>query len=153
MSVDRALFLLVAIATHAAIGYALVAVLTTSDPRLGGLVAILPDIDLLAPADWGPLFVHRGITHTPSFVIGVVVVVYSVRRRRSDATFAILALGSHVVIDVLSPMGLPLLLPLGRVPSPGLAVHGPLSTVLLWSLAGGLLIAANARRESSGEEE
>ena len=143
------MFLLVAFATHGAIGYTLVAVLTPSNPRLGALVAIMPDIDFLAPADWGALFVHRGITHTPLFVIGVVVVVYSIRRRRSDAAFTFLALVSHVVIDALSPMGLPLLLPLGRVPSPGLAIHGPFMTVLLWSLVSGLLITANTNWRSS----
>lgn len=149
MSMDRLVFLLVAFATHGAVGYALVAVLTTADPRLGAIVAIAPDIDLLAPADWGPLFVHRGITHTPLFVLGVVAVAYSIRWRRTDATFALLALGSHLSIDALSPMGLPLLLPLGQLPSPGLAIHSPFSTVLLWTGAIGLLVFANRNQTSS----
>lgn len=152
MSVDRLLFLLVAFATHGVVGYALVAVLTRADPRLGAFVAIAPDIDLLAPLDWGPLFVHRGITHTPLFVLGVVAVAYSIRWRRRDATVALLALGSHLLIDALSPKGLPLLLPAARAPSPGLPIHGPFLTVLLWTGAVGLLVIVNRNPTWSSEE-
>lgn len=141
MGVDRAVFLAVALATHGAVGYALVAAFTTADPRVGALLAVAPDADFLLPAAWGPLFAHRGFTHAPTFAVLVVAGAYLLRRRRSDAVLAGLAVGSHLAVDALSPMGLPLLLVDGGVPSPGLGVHGPEATVLLWCLVGLLLVA------------
>ncbi|QLD90088.1 metal-dependent hydrolase [Natronomonas salina] len=149
MGVDRVLFLLVAFATHGAVGYALVATFAGVDPRLGALLAVAPDVDLLFDPAWGPAFVHRGFTHAPTFLLACTGVAYAVRRRRTDALAVALALGSHLAVDALSPMGLPLLLSPGDLPSPGLHVHGPALTVLLWTLAGALLVRHNSERITS----
>lgn len=141
MEPERALFLTTAFATHAAVGYALVATFTEADPRLGALLGVLPDSDFLFPAALGPPFVHRGVTHAPAVVIALTVAAFAVRRRRADALAVALATGSHLAIDALSPMGIPLWFPLEFAPTsgPGLSVHGPTATVLLWSAVGALL--------------
>lgn len=149
MGVDRVTFLLMAFATHGAIGYALVSTVSGADPRMGALLAIFPDVDFLFPPGWGALFVHRGVTHTPSFAIAVIAIAYGIRRRRADALATALALGSHLAVDALSPMGLPLLVPLGHLPTPGLPVHGLAVTVLLWTLAGFLLVRHNGEETAS----
>ena len=149
MGVDRVAFLVVAFATHGAIGYALVAAFAGVDPRLGAALAIVPDVDLLFAPAWGPAFVHRGFTHAPAFLLACTGVAFAVRRRRTDALAVALALGSHLAVDALSPMGLPLLLSPGDLPSPGLHVHGPALTVLLWILAGVLLVRHNSERITS----
>lgn len=149
MGVDRVAFLLVAFATHGAVGYALVATFAGVDPRLGAILAVVPDVDLLFVPAWGPAFVHRGFTHAPAFLLVCTGVAYAVRRRRTDAIAVALALGSHLAVDALSPMGLPLLLSAGDLPSPGLPVHGPALTVLLWTLAGVLLIGSDGERVTS----
>lgn len=139
MQLERVLFFVTAFATHGVVGYALVYVFTDADPRLGAVFAIAPDADLLFPAVWRTPFVHRGITHAPAFGIAVVVGTYAIRRRRTDAAAVALALGSHLAIDALSPAGIPLLFPSEIAPSPGLAVHGPIATTILWGVAAWLL--------------
>ena len=139
MELGRALFLSGAFATHAVVGYALVATFSDVDPTVGLVFGLLPDADFLFPADWAWPFVHRGITHTPLFALVVVAGSYAIGRQRSLATgrgFALavgLALGSHLAIDSLSPKGIDWLFPLRTSWSPGLAVHGPTATVLLWT--------------------
>lgn len=150
MGVERAVFLATALATHGAVGYALVSSFTAADPRLGALFALAPDVDFLLRPEWGPLFVHRGITHTPTFALAVVASAYAVRRRRSDAAAVSLAVGSHLAIDALSPMGLPLLVADGFIPSPGLDVHGPVATLLLWALVVALVRRSDGRQLQSG---
>ncbi|MFC6718490.1 metal-dependent hydrolase [Natrialbaceae archaeon GCM10025810] len=142
MEPERALFLTVAFATHAAVGYALVRGFTDADPRLGAVVGVAPDADFLFPAAWGWPFVHRGITHAPLVAALVVLGVAAVRRNgtRSIASAIGLALGSHLAIDSLSPKGIPLAFPLEATWSPGLSVHGPTATVLLLSFAGAVLV-------------
>ncbi|ELY98748.1 metal-dependent hydrolase [Natrialba aegyptia] len=141
MELGRLLFLFSAFATHAFVGYALVRGLTDADPRLGLVLGLLPDGDFLFPADWGWPFVHRGLTHTPLFAIGLLAGLYLVSRNRSVALAGGLAIGSHLAIDSLSPMGIRWLFPLRTAwnPSPGLAVHSPAATALLWTAALGIL--------------
>lgn len=139
MDAGRALFLALAFTTHGIVGYALVARFTDADPKLGFVLALVPDVDFLFPVTWGVPFVHRGITHTLVFASTVVAVAYLSRSRREVTLASGLALGSHLLIDSLSPMGVPLLFPLEIVVSADLPIHGPAGTVVLWTVAIGLL--------------
>ncbi|WP_323174221.1 metal-dependent hydrolase [Natrialba sp. PRR66] len=154
MELGRILFLFSAFATHAFVGYALVRGLTDADPRLGLVLGLLPDGDFLFPADWGWPFVHRGLTHTPLFAIGLLAGLSLVSRNRSVALAGGLAIGSHLAIDSLSPTGIPWLFPLQTTwnPSPGLAVHSPTATALLWTAALGLLAFRAIQRPSHDRE-
>ncbi|MFD1564185.1 metal-dependent hydrolase [Haloarchaeobius amylolyticus] len=155
METGRILFLTGALATHGVVGYALVAGLTDADPRLGFVFGLVPDADFLFPATWGWPLVHRGLTHTPLFALALVVGSYAVGRRRSltagrRVALAVgLALGSHLAVDSLSPKGIDPLFPLRTSWSPGLAVHSPTATVLLWA-ASIALLARSAATEPSG---
>ncbi len=146
MEIGRVLFLAGAFATHAFVGYALVSGLTDADPRIGLVFGLLPDADFLFPADWAWPFIHRGITHTPLFALAVVAGGYAVGRQRSTpigrrvALAVGLALGSHLAIDSLSPKGIDFLFPLRTSWSPGLPVHSPTATVLLWTASLALLV-------------
>ena len=139
MEIGRVLFLSGAFATHAVVGYALVVGLTDADPRIGLVFGLLPDADFLFPSGWAWPFVHRGMTHTPLFALAVVAGSYAIGRRRSltagrRVALAVgLALGSHLAIDSLSPKGIDWLFPLQTSWSPGLPVHSPTATVLLWT--------------------
>ncbi|MBZ6496596.1 metal-dependent hydrolase [Natrinema longum] len=139
MGPGRLAFLAGAFATHAIVGYALVRGGTGADPRLGIVFGLVPDVDFLFLSEWGQPFVHRGITHTPLFVLAVVAGSYAIARSREIAAAVALALGSHLVIDALSPMGIDPLFPLETNWSPGLPVHGPTATVVLWTASVGLL--------------
>ncbi|WP_265110536.1 metal-dependent hydrolase [Halosolutus halophilus] len=140
MEIGRILFLTGAFATHAFVGYALVRGFTEADPRIGLVLGLVPDVDFLFPAGMGWPFVHRGITHTLVFALIIVAGLYAIRRDRSVALAAGLAIGSHLAIDTLSPTGIVLLYPIETTWSPGIAVHGPTATGLLWAAAIGLLI-------------
>lgn len=139
MELARALFLSVALATHAAVGYAVVRGFTDADPRIGLAFGVLPDADLLFPTGWGWPLVHRGLTHTPLFAAALVAGAVVARRDRSTALAVGLAIGSHLVIDSLSPAGIAWTFPFEATWSPGLAVHGPVVTAVLWSVAVGIL--------------
>jgi inner membrane protein len=134
----RVLFITGALLTHAAVGYALVRALTDVDPRLGLLFGVALDGDFLFPSSLGFPFVHRGLVHTPVFVLFSVALVYALRRREV-AMAAGVALASHLLIDGLSPAGIMWLYPVTAAPSPALPVHGPVGTTLLWVLVGGVL--------------
>jgi inner membrane protein len=134
----RVLFVGGALLTHAGVGYALVRALTDADPRLGLLFGVALDGDFLFPASLGFPFVHRGIVHTPVFLLFAVALVYLLSRREV-AIAASAALASHLLIDGLSPAGIMWLYPVTAAPSPGLPVHGPVGTVILWGLVGGIL--------------
>lgn len=136
---SRILFLAGAFATHAVVGYALAAAFTDADPRVGAVLALVPDLDFVIPPVAGVPFVHRSVTHTPAFAL-VVVAAVAARYRRETAVAAALAIGSHLAIDSLSPAGIRWLFPLEAAsPSPGLSVHGPVVTGVLWLFALGLL--------------
>ncbi|MFC3958834.1 metal-dependent hydrolase [Halovivax cerinus] len=139
MDPARAVFLAVAFATHAFLGYALVRSLTAANPRLGVLFGLLPDADFLFPAALEWPFVHRGLSHSPFallvFVVGALVV-----RDRTTALAVALAYGSHLLLDSLSPAGIQWLFPLRTTWSPGLSIHTVIDTPVLW--AGCLVLLA-----------
>ncbi|SFS88675.1 metal-dependent hydrolase [Halostagnicola kamekurae] len=133
MDAMRIVFLASAFATHAVVGYALVNAFTDADPRLGIVLGLLPDADFLFPAAWGWPLVHRGLTHTPLFAAVVVAVAYGIRRDRTVATAVGLGIGSHLAIDSLSAKGIDWLYPFAASAGPGVSVHGPVATALLWA--------------------
>lgn len=151
MEPERAVFLGVACATHAVVGYALVRALTDAPPAAGALLALVPDVDLLFPAAWSAPFVHRGITHTPVFVLAVAAAAYAVRRETAIAYAVGLAAGSHLAIDSLSPKSVMWLFPLEVRASPGLPVHGPVATFLLWAFA--VAVVVRDRRVSAADRD
>ncbi len=70
---------------------------------------VIPDLDLLL--QYGFPFVHRGIVHTPFFLAVCVVFLYLVVD--SSTTFAFGAgFLSHLLLDIITPSGIPLLYPL-----------------------------------------
>ncbi|ADB62384.1 membrane-bound metal-dependent hydrolase [Haloterrigena turkmenica DSM 5511] len=139
MDATRITFLVSAFATHAVVGYALVRGVTDADPRLGVALGLLPDADFLFPAAWGWPLVHRGITHTPLFAVAVVAVAYALRRDRTVALAVGLGIGSHLAIDSLSSKGIDWLFPLASTAGPGVPVHGPAATAVLWAASLGVL--------------
>lgn len=151
MEGERVLFLTVAFATHAVVGYALVRGFTDADARIGLVFGLLPDGDFLFPSTWGWPLVHRGLTHTPVFALTIVIGVYALWRDRSIALAVGLALASHLAIDSLSPKGIDWVFPLAETAGPGLNVHGPIATVVLWTASVGLLVARTDVFERSSE--
>lgn len=136
-----AVYLLVAFATHAFVGYVLVATLTDARPSIGAIVGLAPDADLLFPAELGFPFVHRGITHTPLLAAACLLVGYALDADRDGLVGVGLAYGSHLLIDSLTPKGIMWLYPLSKasfnVASGG---HSPLSTAVLWALFGSIYV-------------
>jgi inner membrane protein len=132
-------FIPIAIATHALVGLALGAVF---DRPAAGLVAgVAPDADFLLPAALGWPFVHRGISHA-LLAVGVAAGVAAVVADRQTVVAVAVAYTSHLLIDVTTPKGIPVLYPLVTerlqfVPVvPG---HAPEATVVLWLVCLGTL--------------
>lgn len=146
MEHERALFLLVAFTTHGVVGYALVRRFTDVDPVVGFVLAILPDVDFLLASVWGGMFVHRGVTHSPAFLLLLVSSVYAIGRDRTAALAVCLAVGSHIVIDSFSAAGVPWLFPFGGRVALGLSAHGLGSTLLLWTFAAAAVVWDRRRR-------
>lgn len=140
MDIDRVIFLTIAVLTHGIVGYTLVQAFTDVNPTVGFVLGIVPDADFLFPAMWGAPFIHRGITHTALFLIAVVAVAGLWGSSKQLKLASGLAVGSHLVIDSLSPMGVSWLFPLGISVSGDLPVHGPTATLVLWVLSAGLLV-------------
>lgn len=140
MDISRVIFLTIAVLTHGIVGYALVRAFTDVNPTVGFVLGILPDADFLFPAVWGAPFIHRGITHTALFLIAIVTVAGLWGSSKQLKLASGLAVGSHLAIDSLSPMGVSWLFPLGIGVSGDLSVHGPIATLVLWALSVGLLV-------------
>lgn len=149
MDLERVLFLIIAVLTHGTVGYALVRAFTDVTPTIGFFLGILPDVDFLFPAAWGAPFIHRGITHTALFLIAIVTVTSLWQSRKRFELASGLAVGSHLVIDSWSPMGVSWLFPFGIGVSGGLPVHGPAGTLILWMLSIGLLVWRGQRGSST----
>lgn len=157
---DHRLYVLFAVLTHAAIGYAIVAWTTDGPPAAGLAGAVLPDVDLLFAPEWSFPLVHRGLTHTPLFglaVVGAVAATATLRERRVAERWSewrtaaptpgqlggavALGDGSHLVVDSLTASGVPWLYPA----SPNgygvdLAVHAVEHGVAIWAVLLGLLL-------------
>lgn len=142
MTLVTAAFLAIAFATHALVGAALGALLFER-AGVGAVAGLAADADFLFPAALGWPFVHRGITHSlPALLAlaGTAVAVWHAldapgSRRSAGATVAV-AYGSHLLIDVTTPAGIPPLSPLSdriayvALPTTG---HSPVPTLILWA--------------------
>jgi inner membrane protein len=131
--------LVVALSTHALVGYTLGAVVAGRS-RAGLLGGVIADIDLLFPATLGPPFVHRGITHTA--LAGVVVVAAVGAAVNREVAVAVGAgILSHLAIDATTSKAIPVAYPLSdRHIGVMLGGHSPAATALLWCCCiGGLL--------------
>lgn len=148
MEPGHAVYLLVAIGTHCVVGYALAR--TVAGAGGAGIAgALAPDIDLLAGPQWPAPFVHRGITHTPLFAAVLVGAAYLLAGRRAAAAVGV-GIGSHLVVDSLTASGIMWLYPVSdRSLGVATGIHGPVPTLALWLLAGGLLVRA---RRAAGSE-
>ncbi|MFT4883380.1 MAG: inner membrane protein [Natronomonas sp.] len=140
-TVGYAVYLLVAFATHAFVGYVLAATLTDARPSIGAIVGLAPDADLLFPAELGFPFVHRGITHTPALAAVCLVVGYALDADRGVLAAVGLAYGSHLLIDSLTPKGIMWLYPLSEASfNVATGGHAVLPTAAIWVLFGGLYV-------------
>jgi inner membrane protein len=131
-----------AFATHALVGAALGALLFDR-PAVGAAAGLAADADFLFPAALGWPFVHRGISHSlPALLVlagATAAVWYAVDglgdHRTAGETVAV-AYGSHLLIDVTTPEGIPPLSPLSdriayvALPTTG---HSPVPTLVLWA--------------------
>lgn len=160
----HAVFLAVAIGTHALVGYTLGAVLLDA-PRTGLLGGLAPDVDFLFPAALTWPLVHRGLTHSLLALVCLSILaaawarqrpLVGRRERRSAANLdwrvaAALCVGylSHLVIDATSPLGVPLAYPLASTrASVPLGGHSPTATAALWTGCLVLLWYRQGRRGS-----
>lgn len=138
-------FIPIAIATHALVGLALG---TLFDRPLVGLVAgAVPDADFLLPDALGWPLVHRGISHA-LVALAVVVAVAALVSKRQTVRAIAAAYGSHLVIDVTTPKGIPLVYPLVNERlylDVGVGGHAPLTTVALWVLCLGVVGVRHGR--------
>lgn len=108
---NHAVFLAVAIGTHAIVGYTLGAVLFDA-PRAGLVGGVIADVDLLFSAAWGMPFVHRGITHTGLAAVAAVAVGACLGRRIAGGVGV--GYASQLLIDASTSKGIPLAYPLSQ---------------------------------------
>lgn len=135
----HAAFLLVALATHALVGYTIGAV-ALDRPAAGLVGGVVADVDLLVPAAVGAPFVHRGLTHG----LFALVIATAISLRLSRHAGAAVALGycSQLLIDATTPMGIPLFSPLTEAYfglDIGVGGHSPPATVAFWIVCLGVL--------------
>lgn len=130
----HAVFLAIALATHALVGLT-VGALLADRPFAGAIGGLLADADFLFPPALGWPLVHRGLTHTLLFA-GLVTAILLYRHRAVGIAFGS-AYGTQLGIDLTTSQGIALLYPVGpepiQVPLP-VAGHSAEATVLLWSL-------------------
>jgi inner membrane protein len=137
--VDHRLYLLLAIATHGLVGYALVSAFTRYPPAVGLVGAVAPDVDLLFDPSWQFPLVHRGITHTPALA-GIVIVALLLGVSVPVAAAFGVGVISHLIVDTFTRSGVAWLYPVIAQPVAfDLSIHGGAGTVLLWSGAIGLI--------------
>ena len=150
-ALDHLAYLLFAVTTHAALGYALVAGFTDRPRRAGVVGAVLPDVDLLFPLAWSFPLNHRGLTHTLAFAAVVTALFAAARRPRWSAGAAALGLASHLLVDSFTTSGVAWLYPLTteRV-AVAASIHSGWGAVLLWGFVA--LVAADGRRSADSGE-
>lgn len=140
----HAIFVGVALATHALVGVTVGAVLIDR-PLAGGLGGVVADFDLLFPGVLGWPLVHRGLTHSLLVALVATGVVFALHRRAGIAFGA--GYATQLAIDLTTPQGVPLLYPFGpasiQVQLP-IAGHSAEATVLMWTLCIGALYASDS---------
>lgn len=150
-SLDHLAYLTFAVATHAAVGHALVSAFTERAPRAGAVGAVLPDVDLLFPLAWAFPFAHRGLTHTLAFAAAVAAAVALARVPRWSARAAAVGLSSHLLVDSFTKSGVAWLYPLAtdRI-AVAASVHSGWGAALLWGVVAVALLVG--RRSPDAEE-
>ncbi|MFC7203062.1 metal-dependent hydrolase [Haloferax namakaokahaiae] len=140
MDYGHTLYLVAAITTHAAVGYALVRVLTPAPPVVGLLGGIAPDIDLYFGRLWEFPLVHRGVVHTPIFLGLLLVVLLLVGVRRWVVAGFGLAFVSHLLIDSFTNAGILWLYPVRTTHfAADISIHSALGNGILCALSLGLV--------------
>lgn len=128
-------FIPLAIATHGLVGLVLGSVLF--DRPIAGLAAgLVPDADFLLPDLLGWPFVHRGITHAAVAFVAVAALAAVLSDRQTLGGLTV-AYASHLLIDITTPKGIPLLYPLldeRLYLDIGIGGHAPETTLTLWVL-------------------
>jgi inner membrane protein len=109
-------------------------------PKIPASIAgVIPDLDVLLQGDF-PLM-HRGLVHSPFFLLIIVVFLYLVTDR--PTTFAAGAgFLSHLLLDLMTPAGVLLLYPLGIYFTLNLAPYNNVAAnlgIMGWSLGAILL--------------
>lgn len=97
------------------------------------IAGIFPDTDLYMDLVFP--FVHRGILHTPVFILFAAVVLYLVTDRKEIAAAAGVGLFSHLFLDTITPMGIMWLYPLS-------ATYFSLNLVISANLLANVLVLA-----------
>lgn len=131
----------IAIATHGFVGLALGYVFDR--PVAGLLAGLAPDADFLFPAALGWPFVHRGVTHAAVALLAVVGIAALATDRRTLVALTA-AYGSHLLIDITTPKGIPLVYPaLDERVHLDVGVHGhaPEVTLLFWLVGLAVVVA------------
>lgn len=132
---DHRMYVLLAVLTHAAVGFTLAAVLTDNHPVAGVVGAVLPDVDLLFAPAWEFPFVHRGLTHTPLFGALVVAGVLVAGPLRWAGPGAALGYLSHLLVDTLTASGVVWLYPLSTASyAVDASVHSVERGAVVWML-------------------
>ena len=137
-------FIPIAIATHGVVGLAIGYVFDR--PVAGLLAGLAPDADFLFPAVLGWPLVHRGVTHAAVALLALVGIAALTTDRRTLAALTA-AYASHLLIDITTPKGIPLVYPaLDERLSLDIGIHGhaPEVTLLFW-LVGLAVVVAQAR--------
>lgn len=165
------LYLLVAFATHAVVGYAVVRGLGDAwgradlPPAVGAVGALLPDVDLFLGPVLGLPVVHRGVLHTPAAALAFAGGVWLVGSlagslgrssgrsldalgplrvdapRRVAAAFGV-GLFTHLLIDTATNAGIMWLYPASTArASLGVPIHGAAGTAVLWLSALAVVLA------------
>jgi inner membrane protein len=125
-------FIPIAIATHGVVG--LVLGILFDRPVVGLAAGLAPDADFLFPAVLGWPFVHRGLTHAGIALIAVAALAAALSDSRTVGA-ATAAYGSHLVIDLISSIGIPLLYPIldeRLYLDVVVGGHAPETTVVCW---------------------
>lgn len=138
---DHLRYLAVAVCTHAVVGYTAVAAFTDASPGVGAVTGVAADVDLLFPHGWLFPFIHRGLTHTPAFLLFVVAVCYAARAGTERVTAVVCGFGTHLVLDTATRTGVMWLYPAATaryaLPMSG---HSAEATLALWVGCGSLLL-------------
>lgn len=125
-------FIPIAIATHGVVG---LAIGYAFDRPVAGLFAgLVPDADFLLPTALGWPFVHRGISHAAVALVVLAIAAAVLTDRRTLAALTA-AYGSHLLIDITTPKGIPLVYPLldrRLYFDIGVQGHAPEVTLVFW---------------------
>lgn len=129
-------YLAFAIGTHAAVGYAVVRLLTSGPPVVGVLVGVAPDLDLLFGTSLAFPFVHRGLFHTPFLLVVLLGLLLLADSPRWVVVGVAGAFLSHLVIDTFTNAGIMWLYPLSmHFFAADIAIHSTVGNLALWAMA------------------